>query len=354
MDFIEKSAVPSRDKKPKELDESEDGITSSSSGEEVKSEKKKTPYDIAKRHFLLTTFKVEKFPKIIEYLRKRKQCTYIVACQEFCPKTGKEHYHIYVHFNNTVKLSRKKCCKARLDPCRGTSAQAIDYVFKRGNPRNIEKGIESKTKIVEEYGSPPRGEGGKLSGAELKSMTEAEIIDYDPRCHRAHLEAKSRLLNPVDFKISDWYKPNMKVYWIQGPTEAGKSLKARNMIRDEMGDPIVNAISYVNGFWLRVGTAVHAIYDDFRDSIMKPHEFINFIDYNKHPMNVKGGERVNNYTTIIITSVQRIEDIYFSFSRKNKEPRQQWMRRLIVIDMYDDTEDTLVSDSEEEIKYKKK
>lgn len=68
-----------------------------------------------------------------------------------------------------------------------------------------------------------------------------------------------------------------------------------------------------------------AIYDDFRCSHMKPSEFINLIDYNRHYMNVKGGNVLNNYGLIIITSVENLDDIYANVP---DEPRRQWVRRI--------------------------
>lgn len=63
-------------------------------------------------------------------------------------------------------------------------------------------------------------------------------------------------------------------------------------------------VKFENGFWNGIGNSKCCIYDDFRDSHMKPSEFINFIDYNKHQLNVKGSYKLNNYEFIIITSVQ--------------------------------------------------
>lgn len=48
-------------------------------------------------------------------------------------------------------------------------------------------------------------------------------------------------------------------------------------------------VSYENKFWIGVHDNTDiALYDDFRDTDMKPNKFIKFIDYNKHVMNVKG------------------------------------------------------------------
>lgn len=93
----------------------------------------------------------------------------------------------------------------------------------------------------------------------------------------------------------------------------------------------VNIVKYVNSFWQGVGNAKIAIYDDFRDSHMHPSEFINFIDYNKHTINIKGGEKQNEYSLIIITSVQDPHYIYMGM--KDDEPRRQWLRRMTIVDM---------------------
>ena len=85
-------------------------------------------------------------------------------------------------------------------------------------------------------------------------------------------------------------------------------------------------IKYENGFYNGVGTAKIALYDDFRDSHMKPSEFINLIDYNKHYMNIKGGQKLNDYNLIIFTTVQRLENIYLKML--DEEPRLQWERRI--------------------------
>ena len=49
-------------------------------------------------------------------------------------------------------------------------------------------------------------------------------------------------------------------------------------------------------------------------------------------MNIKGGQQINNYELIIITSVQPITELYKNMS---DEPRKQWLRRVKVIDMYE-------------------
>ena len=67
---------------------------------------------------------------------------------------------------------------------------------------------------------------------------------------------------------------------------------------------------------------------DFRASHMTPSEFINFIDYRTHMLNIKGGSVRNGYTKIIITSIQSPFDIYSKFP---EEGRKQWLRRLRIV-----------------------
>lgn len=52
-------------------------------------------------------------------------------------------------------------------------------------------------------------------------------------------------------------------------------------------------------------------------------------------MNIKNGCILNNYKLIVITTTQRIDSIY----PKNHEDETQWIRRLNIIDKYEDDND---------------
>ena len=92
----------------------------------------------------------------------------------------------------------------------------------------------------------------------------------------------------------------MKVTYIFGDSGVGKSRYAADKCIEE-GIDTVNIVKHAGDFWHGVGTAKCAIYDDFRPSDMKPAEFINFIDYNIHALNVKGGSKPNEYTRISVS-----------------------------------------------------
>jgi len=94
------------------------------------------------------------------------------------------------------------------------------------------------------------------------------------------------------------FRKAVKIYWIQCPSWVGKTNKAIELATEfeEVHDCGTDFIKYVNGFYLgTTATARVANYDDFRDSQMKPSEFINLIDFNKHWMNIKGDSILNEY-----------------------------------------------------------
>jgi len=263
------------------------------------------------RAWSLTIFDEEELKKFID-LAARYKC----YGKEICPSTKKVHWQSYIYFTNAKTFSsmKKKLLTSHIEISRGSPLENKNYCSKDGD--------------FIEIGDLPIG--GKISAEELKNMSNLEIIERDARCHNAYIKARD-LLN-ADIDIDDIAKA-IVVYWIQGPSGCGKTQKAKEIIRlqaAELGTKI-NLIKYVNNFYMGIGSAKIALYDDFRDSHMRPAEFINLIDYNKQLMNIKNGQKINDYELIIITSVQNINDIY---KNVKDEPRKQWIRRIVVIDMF--------------------
>ena len=103
-------------------------------------------------------------------------------------------------------------------------------------------------------------------------------------------------------KMLEQLNNNLKLYRIKYKELTGKEMTEKE---------------FENGF-----------YDEFRDSHMKASEFINLIDYNKHIMNIKGSQVMNNYKLIIITSLFHPKKIY---NNMTEEAREQWLRRIKII-----------------------
>ncbi len=266
------------------------------------------------RSFQFTINEIEKYKDLIEIIKKLKNCDYYISCLEEAPTTGHKHIHLYTHFSNPYRISKKILdLGVHIEICKGSPKQNIEYIEKDGN-------------ILDEWGNRPKQ--GMRTVGELKKIKNPDDLNYNEYNTWRKIQDSIN----ADIDIDDVYK-EIKVYYIFGPSGIGKSLKAKDIVREnkEKYGKIVNYVKYSNNFWINIGDSANiAIYDEFRDSSMPLDEFINFIDYNIHPMNIKGGYKQNNYKLIIITSVQNPKFIY---PNAKGEPREQWLRRMEIIDM---------------------
>ena len=259
------------------------------------------------RAFLFTLNQVEKYNELKTQITKLQSCDYFIAAKEIAPTTGHEHIHVYAHFSTPYKLNKKiLSIGAHIDICKGSPKQNIQYVKKDGD-------------VLDEIGTAPQ-QGKTHTVGELKEINDPSILNsYE---YRTWLAIKNA---PQKIKKSEWNK-TVKVIYIFGPSGIGKSTKAYDLAPDEFEE-----VKYINGFWNGCvdGTGC-CIYDDFRDSHMKASEFINFIDYRVHNLNVKGGNVKNKYDLIIITSIQSPHEIY---NNVTEEQKTQWLRRMEIVDM---------------------
>lgn len=271
------------------------------------------------RSFLVTSFDVEHVMDVIATIKKYKSLTYIIACYEICPTTNRPHNHIYAHFSTSIKVAAftKKVSPHHVDKCRGSPRQCIDYVMKE---------VTDENPLVFEEGEPPH-QGHQLTANDLQELSVREIVEIDPLHHRAHLNARELLLNGPLTAANVTKIKNVEVYYLYGPSGCGKSLMAAHLLQEHMESTktCCDTVRFKNDFWLGCFGSQCAWYDEFRDSDMRPSEFISFIDYRPQMMNMKGTSTRNNYTFIVITSVQEPDDIYRNVSG---EPRQQWLRRI--------------------------
>lgn len=249
------------------------------------------------------TINDDSFDQVLSYL-KGLNPNYLVACKEKAPTTGHVHFHIYVQFPNNRRLSLKKLSGAHIEKCFGSPEQNEAYIKKDGD-------------IILEEGTLRKNYNWTIRG--IKEMKKEEREDLPPQLY--NIVEKINQKEGNDIKASDIYKSNIKVHWFWGESGAGKTRR----VMQELGDKTFNMLKYEQGFWHGIGDAKIALYDDFRDTHMKPTELINFIDYYIHPMNIKGGSVKNEYEEIYITSIQDPEKIY---SNMPEEYKRQWLRRI--------------------------
>lgn len=256
--------------------------------------------------FQLTQNDMEAAGDLLNYLRSLNP-NYLVACREKAPSTGHEHMHVYVQFPNARRLSIKKLAGAHIEVCKGSPKQNIAYIKKDGD-------------IIAEEGAPRLNYIPTIQ--EAKKMEDKELEGLNLNLFNIAAKIKAEKKKSIDPKE---YHKEIEVYWIWGESGAGKT---RYAVRDMLKRNIekFNEVKMVGEFWHGVQEECEvALYDDFRDSHMKPTELINFIDYNRHIMNVKGGSVRNNYKLIYITSLQDPNEIYKNVPEESK---RQWLRRL--------------------------
>ncbi|UPW41442.1 replication associated protein [Dipodfec virus UA23Rod_5718] len=250
---------------------------------------------------------VDRLDELIENLQGYKSLQYLlVGHLEEAPTTGHHHHHIYAYFGTPIRLPVKKMCGAWYAPAEGSPKHNYEYLTKDGEP-------------YLEIGERPHQ--GKLTVKELREMSADDVPP--------HLYNVKRKIDQANQKIkkADWSK-KVEITYITGPSGIGKSTLAQDLADDEFDE-----VKHVGDFWTGVSDPAEGccIYDDFRDSHMSASEFINFIDYRSHVLNTKGSFVRNRYTKIIITSVQKPTEIYQNVTG---EPREQWLRRMTVIDKW--------------------
>lgn len=276
------------------------------------------------RAFLFTLNEVDKYEDFKECFLKLKSMDYFLASKEIAPSTGHEHIHIYIHFESNYKLSKKIL-----------SFGAHIDIQKYGSPNQIIKYVKKDGDILDEIGKEPHQ--GFHTVKDLQNIENPEDLKWN------EFNIWSKIKNaPKKIKKGEWHK-NIKVYWICGPSGIGKSNYAEEIFEKSDFEEM-EEIKYSNGFYNGVvdGKGL-CIYDDFRDSHMSASEFINFIDYRVHNMNVKGGNIKNNYEIIIITSIQKPDQIYRNCTEEFKE---QWLRRIEIIDLYKTAKNIEIFNSE--------
>lgn len=260
------------------------------------------------RRIMLTINQDEKYEQIKKNMLSRKCFRYLLAGRENAPSTEHHHIHMYVEFTASIYITKALCCDQHVDIPK-TKAQAMDY-------------CQKDCDVIDEIGHPSH-QGAKT----VKELIEVKNpLELDIRWFKTWKEVKNW---DQSFTKKEIYHPEVQVFYVWGECNAGKSKWVYDHIPD--GDRF-DRVKYTNGFWSGISMnplVKYAWYDEFRDSQMHPSEFINFIDYYKNNMNIKGGNIFNHYDTIFITSVLNPEELYPGM--KDQEPRRQWMKRMKIV-----------------------
>lgn len=298
----------------KKLTTSNDSFLSgnTNSGKEIKK------HSMRSKTWFITTFDKD------ERENYHPKTIYDLRCDDTTkPENGnKWHAHILLHFKNQISFN------------------TIKSLFPNGHiekPKDVYDTIGYIKNNVNMRKSIYKEEGREPINTRFMTVEQLKKIDNPNDLDWKMLNTWEKL-HPEEIDVEEWHK-DVKVYYISGPSGSGKTEKAKQLIRDkkQIYGSKFSLVKFDGNFWHGVNNkGIIAVYDDFRDSHMKASEFINFIDYNTQRMNIKGGDVLNNYKLIIITSIQPLQTIYKNMTG---EPRQQWERRVEEIQLIKNNEE---------------
>lgn len=261
-----------------------------------------------------------KYTEIIKYITKFKNFRYLISGLglSFEKENTKHllHIHIYCEFKEKQKFDIKKIFGAHVETNILSQLNVIQYV------KDQELGM------IEEIGNKAIAHRPTIK--ELKNYTKEQLDELDTQQYYTIVSKELTRRNNI-INIDNYYKGDkLKVYYIYGKSGSGKTRKAQEIIK-KAGYTSFDEVKHRNNFYLGIsGDCKACLYDDFRPSHMDVSEFINFIDYNVHNLNIKGGSMKNNYELIIITSINNPENIYNNCT-DNEETKVQWLRRMKII-----------------------
>lgn len=263
------------------------------------------------RAFQLTLNQPEKLNELIENMKSYKSCDYImVSALEVGEEKQHEHYHVYVHFKNMIKLNIKKCCGAHVEYVRGSYNDNLKYFTKQGD-------------LSYEWGEKPHQ--GLKTISELKEM---DSDDVPPQYYRIKKQIDAEMKDENDFfeMLDEIEKDELKapkIIYITGGTGKGKTYSAYKRALKEYPKNEIGKLTLKNDFFDVVNkNAKCYVIEEFRPSQIKASDFLQLTDKYGYRANIKGGFVSLRPEMIIICSIIPPEKIY------KDEINEQFLRRI--------------------------
>lgn len=264
------------------------------------------------RAFQFTLNEVEKYEALKNDLTALKTCDYLLSAEEIAPTTGHKHIHIYAHFSQPYRLSKKILNhKAHIEICKGSPKENIKYIEKDGN-------------ILDEIGERPR-QGTKT----IKELKEANINDIDPHLYnvKKRIDEEENEKNTFFNMLDEIENENLKgpeIIYICGDSGRGKTYNAYKIALSKFDKKDIGKLTIENNFINIINdNAKCFVIEEFRPSQIKAASFLQLTDKYGYSCNVKGSFKMLRPQCIIICSIVKPEDLY-----KNEEINKQFTRRI--------------------------
>ena len=209
---------------------------------------------------------MDHYEEIKDYLIKECNANYFLSCMEE-NESENLHMHIFVQFPKQRRLSTQKCYHAHIIECKGTEQDNIDYLTKIKRAYKIDN-------IIDEFGTCRFGTGKNQYTMKASTLMSLPFEEVDANQYKTWQSLQGFESKTVD----DLYKPDVKIYYVWGPSGSGKSKYVFDKLK-ESGQK-VDRVKFCNGFWQGVNTfnmPETCWYDEFRSSEMPAKEFINFL-----------------------------------------------------------------------------
>lgn len=263
------------------------------------------------RAFQLTLNQPERLTELLNNLKTYKSLDYyMVSALEKGEETEHEHYHIYVHFNNLIKLNVKKCCGAHIEIVRGTYKDNLIYCTKQGE-------------LTEEWGERPH-QGVKT----VRELREMDMDDVPPQYYniKTKIDAEEKDKNEFFNMLKEIKEDKLtapKITYITGGTGKGKTYGAYKKALEEYDIEKIGKLTLNNNFVdITNKDAECFVIEEFRPSQIKASDFLQLTDKYGYRCNVKGSFETLRPRHIIICSIIPPTNIY------REEVNQQFLRRI--------------------------
>ena len=268
-------------------------------------------------------------------LNNFKTLEYFAMVDEMGLKEKTLHTHVYPFFSSRVRCStiNKHFEGAHIDIVKGLPSQVIAYLQKQG--KHSDKSETTIEGTFEEYGKRPKDTKGKRNDmAELYDMiiegfTNSEILAKN-QDYILNIDKLDKLrMTILSDKYRDTFRTDLKVIYISGPTNVGKSwgIYQAHPPRD-----VYRVTDYQHPF---DGYSLEPVlvFEEFR-SCLPLKEMLEYLDIYPVELRARYCNKVAAYTTVYIISNWELERQYQDLQKTDSESWKAFLRRISEVRVY--------------------
>ena len=264
-----------------------------------------------------------------------KTIEYIAILDEIGLEEKTLHTHVYLSFSSRVRWStiHKHFEGAHIDIVKGMPSQVIAYLRKEG--KHSDKSETTIEGTFEEWGHRPKDTKGKRNDmAELyklvtEGLSNSEILAIN-QDYILNIDKLDKLrMTILSDKYRDMFRTDLKVIYISGPTNVGKSwgIYQAHPPRD-----VYRVTDYQHPF---DGYSLEPVlvFEEFR-SCLPLKEMLEYLDRYPVELRARYCNKVAAYTTVYIISNWELERQYQDLQKTDGESWKAFLRRISEVRVY--------------------